>query len=172
MPSRNPSPHSPLPIATAQLARGLIRLHARLRGELLKKSQGQVTFVEPEAATEGMRSIEGVIRLLGVRFDPGAIKPIKTWPKVGPMGYGDLRAEILAALRKHGSWMAYSEMADAIAAKRRLCLDVHQRRHFLQKLREATHALSSEGAVECEKSLQRGQGQQTQRWRLSELFGQ
>lgn len=170
MPSRNPSPQSPLPVATQQLARALIRLHARLRGELVKKAEGHEVLVEPEKATEAMQHIEGVIHFLNVNFAPAAIRPIRTWPKVGPLGYGDVRAESLAALRKCGDWMTYKEIADAIVLKRKLVLNATQHEHFLQKLREAVHALKREGAVVPEIALKRGQGQVQQRWRLSSMF--
>lgn len=38
---------SPLPIATVQTARGLLRLYARLRGELAKSRDGQDVMSSP-----------------------------------------------------------------------------------------------------------------------------
>ena len=157
-----------LPVATLQTARGLLRIHARLRGELAKAKDGQDVFLEPDDARAAMGHIAALMPLLGVRFDPSAMKPIRTLPKIGPLGYGDVRAGILAALRASGGWMTCSELADAVLAKHRVTLDVPTHAHFLQKLREAAHALASQDAVERESALKFGEFAGLQRWRLSQ----
>lgn len=169
--SRNASrPQGPLPVPTTQLARTLIRLHARLRGELLKHSQGEPAFVEAERAAQTLAHIEAVIRFLDVPFDPAAIRPLRTRPHTGPLGHGDLRAETLAALRWRDDWMTYTEIAATIIEKRRLRLDDDQYQHFLQKLREATHMLKGQGAVIPEQSRPPGNFPSPQRWRLAPML--
>lgn len=162
-----PTQACPLPIATTQLARALLRLHARLRGELGKSGDDEELMVDAEAASAMMLHTEALIGFLGVRFEPKALKPIRTRPHIGPLGYGELRAEILAVLRAHGDWRTYAEIADGILARQGLELEPKQKRHFLQKLREATHQLAKSGAVEREADLQQGQYATLQRWRLS-----
>ena len=157
-----------LPVATLQTARGLLRIHARLRGELAKAKDGQDVFLQPDDARAAMGHIAALMPLLGVRFDPSAMKPIRTLPKIGPLGYGDIRAGILAALRASGSWMTYPELVDAVLAKHRVTLDVPAHAHFLQKLREAVHALAGQGAVEKESALKFGDYASVQRCRLSQ----
>ena len=163
-----PLPSCPLPISTTQLARGLIRLHARLRGELAKARDDEELLVDGETAAAMLKHLDAVIAFLGVDFAPSAVRPIRTRPKIGPMGYGDLRAEILAALRAKGAWMAYTDIAQAVIAKRSLNLTPAQRRHFLQKLREATHVLAGQGAVEREHAIRPAEFNAKQRWRLSQ----
>ena len=164
---KKPVTACPLPIATTQLARGLLRLHSRLRGEFAKVADDEELLVPSEAAGAAMAHIEALVGFLGVRFEPGSLKPIRTRPRIGPLGHGDLRAEVLATLRASDDWMTYPAIADTIIAKHRLELTVQQHRHFLQKLREATHALGTQGAAERESSLKLGQTATLQRWRLS-----
>jgi len=117
-----------------------------------------------------MAHIAALMPLLGVRFDPAALKPIRTLPKVGPLGYGDVRAGILAVLRANGGSLTYVELADGVLEKHGITLDVPARRHFLQKLREATHALARQGAVERESALKFSEFAGLQRWRLSQTL--
>lgn len=160
-------PECPLPIATTQLARGLLRLHSRLRGELAKRADDEELMVDSETATAVLKHVEALVGFLGVRFEPKDLKAIRTRPKIGPLGFGELRLEVLAVLRAHGDWMTYAAIADAIIAKHGLELEPKRHRHFLQKLREAAHALAVEGALERESNLRLGQTTTLQRWRLS-----
>jgi hypothetical protein len=82
------------------------------------------------------------------------------------LGYGDLRAGILAVLRSAGDWLTYDEIAQAVLAKAGRTLTGPQYRHFLQKLREAAHVLKAKGAVERENDITPGD-QAQQRLRLS-----
>ena len=160
-------PSCPLPISTTQTARGLLRIYARLKGEQLKHRTGEDVLVQPDEAALLMGHIAALMPFLGVDFAPEALKPLRTRVQIGPLGYGDVRAGLLAQLRAHGGWMAYAEMADGILSQERLTLTLVQRKHFLQKLREATLVLSKAGAVEPEKRVAKGEGLQLQRWRLS-----
>ena len=158
----------PLPIPTTQVARGLIRIHSRLRGELIKGCTDEAPLVGSSDAQKAMAHIEGVLDFLGVDFVPARIKPVVTRVRIGPLNHGELRAEILAVLRTAADWRTYDEVAQTIVVKRRLTLDQPQHRHFLQKLREATHALVNSGVLERESNLELGGHQpQPQRLRLS-----
>lgn len=167
MASDTSAPANPLGISTTQTARGLLRIYARLKGELTKNTFGEDVMVQPSDALSYMSHIEALMPLLGVNFDARALKPIRTRPHIGPLDYGDLRAGALAQLRATGDWMTYPEIADGILAQNRVELTVSQRKHFKQKLREAMHMLKKAGAVEQELDLKLGQNQQLQRWRLS-----
>ncbi len=161
---------SPLPIATVQTARGLLRIYARLRGELAKAKDGEELLMMPADAHAAMNHIEALMPLLAVRFDPSALKPIRTRPKIGPLGYGDVRGGVLAALRAHGGWMSYTELADAVLAKHKATLASPAYAHFLQKLKEAAHVLAKQGAVEREFALKFSYSASVQRLRLSQTL--
>jgi hypothetical protein len=163
-------PSCPLPISTTQTARGLLRIYARLKGEQLKHSTGEDVLVQSDEATLLMGHIAALMPFLGVDFAPEALKPLRTRVQIGPLGYGDVRAGVLAQLRAHGGWMTYAEMADSIISQERLTLTPAQRKHFLQKLRDATLVLAQAGAVEPEQRVKKGDGQQLQRWRLSQTM--
>jgi hypothetical protein len=144
-----------------------LRVYARLKGELVKARDGEDVLVDGAAAAGYMAHIEALMPLLGVDFDAKAIKPVRTRPHIGPLGYGDVRSGALAQLRARGDWLTCDELADGILGQERVSLSVAQRRHFKQKLREALHALKAAGAVEPEHELKLGEGQLVQRWRLS-----
>lgn len=168
--SAPPKPHTPscpLPISTTQLAQNLIRLHTRLRGELAKREDDEEQLVDHETAQAVMAHIEPLLSFLAIDFDPKKLRPIRTRPKIGPLAFGDLRVEILAALRAATDWISYRDIADAIITKHGLALEPKRKRHFLRKLREATHVLAQQGAVERESELRLGQTTTLQRWRLS-----
>jgi len=161
-------PNAPrLPIATLATSRGLLRLYARLKGEIAKARSGEDAFLSPDEAADAMTHIAALMPLLGVSFDPRALKPVRTRVQIGPLAYGEVRSGILAALKSSRGWMTYPELADAILRKRGIDLAQPQGKHFLQKLREATHALAAAGAVEKEKALKQGDSGELQRWRLS-----
>jgi len=81
----------PLLIQSTQTARGLLRIYERLNGELLKHRTQQEVMVAPEQALQVMEHIAALMPFLGVNFDPKALKPLRTQPKIGPLGYGDER---------------------------------------------------------------------------------
>jgi hypothetical protein len=165
--SRETKPVCPLPIATTQTARGLIRFYVRLKGELAKANAGEEVLLNPEAAQAAMNHITALMPLLGVDFDPSRLKAVRTYPKVGPLEYGDVRAGVQAVLRAaKGGWMTFREIADGILCRHGLTLSPPQYRHFLQKVREATHLLKTRGFVEPERILKLGENTAEQRWRL------
>lgn len=157
----------PLPISTTQTARGLLRIYARLKGELVKQRSGEDLMMKADEATRVMEHIAALMPFLGVNFDPAALRPVRSRLMIGPLDFGELRANILQQLKSSDDWMSYPELADSILAKHSVELTAGQRKHFLQKLREATHALKRAGAVEREKELAVGDGAELQRWRLS-----
>lgn len=167
--SDRPTP-CPLPVSTTQTARALLRIYARLKGELAKARRGDETMVPPEEARALMGHIEAIVAFLGIAFAPDALRAIRTSPHIGPLEYGDLRANILAQLRRRRDWATYREIAEGIVAEHELTLSASQYKHFLQKLREATHALAQAGAVEPEMTHPPLDGSTPQRWRLSEAL--
>ena len=164
-----PKTACPLPISTAQTARGLLRIYSRLKGELVKAQTGEDVMVHSDEAQQVMAHIEALMPFLGVNFDPTALKPVRTRVLVGPLDFGDMRAGVPAQLRVRGDWMTYVELVDPILAQHRVTLTPSQRKHFLQKLREGAHFLMKAGAVECETAIDDGHrdGRTPQRWRLS-----
>jgi hypothetical protein len=167
----SPPPPStfPLPVGTTQAARCLIRTHQYLRGELLKDSDDEYLLVPHDVCREQMAAIETLLRFFDVNFDPSALKARRAYPKVGPLSYGQVRAGALHALKVAGEWQTYRQIADAIVRRQQLHLTSAQHKHFLQKLREAVHALKRAGAVVCEHPGRRGDPIE-QRWRLSAMF--
>lgn len=160
----------PLPGSTTQFSRALIRHHSMLRGELLKAKSGRAVLVERKDARRVIRHIEALLDYLGTNFDPKAIKPTRVVPKTGPLEYGDLRSGILAALRRRDDWTTYQEIANWIVTAKRLNLSRERYKHFVQKLREATHILAKEGAVISAHQIAQSDGTKIQQWRLSPVM--
>ena len=125
-----------LPIPTVQTAQALVRLYGRLKGELSKASAGEDVLIPVGDVTLHMSRIIGLMPLLGIDFDPEAVK---TRVQIGPLKWGNLRSGTLAVLRHRGDWMTYREIADALLARNRKAkaLDVAQMSKFVQKVREA-----------------------------------
>lgn len=170
---KTPAPSArsfPFDIGVTQAARTLIRTHQLLRGELLKHQDGEDVFLEPEACRKHMADVEAVLKFLAVDFDPQRLKPRRARPKIGPLGYGEVRAGVLDALKRADDWLTYNQLADDILRRHGVELNTGQLKHFLQKLREATHALKQAGAVVCEHALKLGDNSVEQRWRLSAMF--
>lgn len=168
--AKSPRSDFPFQLGTTQAARTLIRVHQLLRGEQLKHRDNETVFVAPEDCARHMAHIEAVLEFLGVDFDPSKLKPRRARPNIGPLDYGQVRAGALAVLKGADDWKSYSEVAEGILKRHGITLDVQEHRHFLQKLREALHALKVAGAVVCEHPLTLGQNKVAQRWRLSSLF--
>ncbi|GEM_PF-3563674 len=161
----------PFNVATTQASRALIRVHQYLRGELLKRGGADDVLVSPEVCHQQMAAIETVLGFFGANFDPSALKARRAYPKIGPLDYGQIRAGVLYALKDATDWQTYNQIAERIVALHKLQLTPAQRKHFLQKLREGTHALKRAGAVVCERPGTRlGENTFEQRWRLSSLF--
>lgn len=161
----------PFPVGTTQVARGLIRMHQYLRGELLKYPGGGDVLVQPVACHQQMAAIETLLPFLGANFDPTLLKARRAFPKVGPLEYGQVRSGALSALKRARDWRTCRQVFDDILTVHQLQLTDAERKHFIQKLREALHALKREGAVVCERPGARlGDNAFEQRWRLSSLF--
>lgn len=95
----------PLPVATLQSARSLIRMHQYLRGELLKQEGSGDVLVEPAECHEAMAHIEGLLRFMRVNFDPKVLKARRAFPKIGRLEYGQVRAGALACLKRARDWL-------------------------------------------------------------------
>jgi hypothetical protein len=146
-------------------------MHQYLRGELLKREGSEDLLVAPEECHRQMAAIETLLAFMGVNFDPRALRARRAFPKIGPLEYGQIRSGALAALKRAGDWRTYNEVLDHIIATHQLQLAERQRKHLLQKLREALHALKRVGAVVCERPGARlGDNSFEQRWQLSSMF--
>ena len=158
-----------LPIPTVQTAQALVRLYGRLKGELSKASAGEDVLIPVGDVTLHMSRIIGLMPLLGIDFDPEAVK---TRVQIGPLKWGNLRSGTLAVLRHRGDWMTYREIADALLARNRKAkaLDVAQMSKFVQKVREALFFQMKAGAVERELEIGIGVSDQHQRFRLSQTL--
>ncbi len=159
----------PLPFPPLTLERSLLRLYGRLLGEVQKRRDGQPQLVRQERVERGLAAISDLLDVLGTGSDLGRIRPIKTWPKIGPFDFGEMQQALLVALKSSpDEWMTVREIADSIARQHALELNEEQRAHFLQKLREALHRTKNDGGfVEPERSIAKGDGRLEQRWRLN-----
>jgi hypothetical protein len=77
------SPDCPFNVATLQLARSLVRLHQRLRGELVKSQSGAAAIVSAVTARASLGHIAVLVPFLGYELDPSKLRPIKTEPRPG-----------------------------------------------------------------------------------------
>lgn len=80
------SPDCPFNVATLQLARSLVRLHQRLRGELMKAQNGDTVIVLAGTARAALGHIGVLVPFLGYELDPSRLQPIKTEPRLGWSG--------------------------------------------------------------------------------------
>jgi hypothetical protein len=158
--------HNHLGMPTLSLARGLIRLHMRLCGELEKSKTGERVIVPAPKARRLVRAIAGLMPILGITFDPARLRSIRTRRSVGPFEYGGLRHGILTTLRLGSHWMSYTEIATTLLASRRVILAHDRYRHFLQKLREAVLFLRRRGRLDAESAVGIRDGLTRQRWRI------
>jgi hypothetical protein len=171
MKSQIPAPLAcPLQVPTTATARSLLRIYVRLWGELEKAAAGDEVMMAPEEAQRAMENIEALMPLLGVNFDRSKLRPVRTLPKNGPLDFGELRSNILAVLRKAGDWLTYPEIADTILRMHSVEMTVAQRSYFVQKVREAIHALVQRGVLEKERSLEPCAQKGLQRVRLSQTL--
>lgn len=110
-----------LSLPTTQAARCLLRLYARLRGELEKANDGEAVLVRRDDAMRAMGHIAALMPILEVDFDPSALKPVRTRIRVGPLKHGELRTSILAALRAGADWMTYPRLPPPSLRSAELC---------------------------------------------------
>jgi hypothetical protein len=157
---------SPLGMPTLSLARGLIRLHMRLRGERDKSRSTERVYVPISKARKLMQAIEGLMPIFGINFDPTRLRSIRTRRRVGPFEYGGLRHGILTTLRRANRWMSYEEIATTLLERRQVSLARERYRHFLQKLREAVLFLRRRGRLDAESAVGIRDGLTRQRWRI------
>jgi len=76
----------PFNVATLQLARSLVRLHQRLRGELVKAQSGAAVIVPASSALAALAHVAVLVPFLGYELDPSTLRPIKTKPRFGSAG--------------------------------------------------------------------------------------
>ena len=156
-----------LPVPTVQTAQALVRLFGRLKGELSKASAGEDVMIPIGDVELHMSRIIGLMPLLGIDFDPEAVKTVKTRVQAGPLKWGNLRSGTLAVLRHRGDWMTYREIAEALIARNGKTLDVALMSKFVQKVRESLFFQMKAGTVERELEIASGVMDQNQRFRLS-----
>jgi hypothetical protein len=145
-------------------------MYGRLKGELEKAAAGEEVLIHAGDAKRHMSRIVGLMPLLGVDFEPEAVKTVRTRVQIGPLDWGDLRSGTLTILRAKGDWMSYREIAQALLARNRkqTVLDVRTMSKFVQKVREALFFQTRDGWVERESELETGKNDQKQRFRLSQ----
>ncbi|MES2784255.1 MAG: hypothetical protein V4684_02245 [Pseudomonadota bacterium] len=156
-----------LPVATTQTARSLIRLYARLKGEVQKAVDGEEALMWPSQAKTYMRYITSLMTLLGVDWDPSLIKPRKTRAKNGPVPWAKLRPGVLAVLRANKGWMTYEEIAVAILKREGVTVEGAPMSLFRQRVREGCWFLVRDGLIEKETPSRRPESEKLQRFRLS-----
>ncbi len=149
-----------------------MRLYGRLKGELSKAAAGEDVLIPVGDVKLHMSRIIGLMRLLGIDFDPEVVKTVKTRVHVGPLKWGNLRSGTLTVLRHRGEWMTYREIADALLARNRKAktLDIALMSKFVQKVREALFFQMKAGTVERELEIGVGVSDQHQRFRLSQTL--
>jgi hypothetical protein len=94
---------SSLGMPTLGLARGLIRLYMRLRGELAKSRSTEQVYVPISKARRLMQAIDGLMPIFGINFDPTRLRSIRTRRRVGPFEYGGLRHGVNGGLKARHS---------------------------------------------------------------------
>ena len=166
MPARKAPPPCPFPIATTAVSRTLTRLYGRLLGEIAKSKARERVLIPTKQTQIYLDSIEALMPLLGIRFNKKRVRANRTRHRIGPLEEGDLTSGILAALRDNDDWLSYQQIAESILATPSIKLVGAARKHFLQKLREATHDLGARGFVVREKEIVFGDTSSIQRWRL------
>lgn len=157
-------------IATQQTARNLIRLYARLKGEVQKATDGEDTFMWANEAKAYMRHISRLMVLLGVDWHPGDIRPVKTRVQSGPLPWAKLRPGVLAVLRANykKGWVSYEEIAIAILAREGVKVDQKDMKLFKQRIREGCWFLVRDGFIEKEyPAMKPTDPEKLQRFKLS-----
>jgi hypothetical protein len=87
MPRPQSVPRCPFNISTTQVARGLVRIHQRLRGELVKAQSGSTVVVPAAIARPALGHIQVLMSLLGFELDASKLRPIKTQSQAGWPGF-------------------------------------------------------------------------------------
>lgn len=150
-----------------QTGRSLIRIYARLKGELDKAKYDEDVLIEAKRARAYIRHIVALMPLLNVDFEPSSIKAVRTRVRIGPLPHGGMRKGALAVLKQDGGYMNYRDLANGILARSKKVLDVADMRDFVQKLREALFFMSEKGSVVYESPIKFGAWEKNQRVKLS-----
>lgn len=162
------------PIPTRQLARNLIYIYARLKGEVAKTDDRQALMIPLVQAKAYMRYIQHLMPLLRVDFDPGAIAPVRSRMLDGPLKWGEVRIGALKVLKKHGDWMSCREIAEAVLSLHQKVLTPVLKIKFVKVMNESLFLQYKSGTLEreFEPKLEATQGADArphhQRYRLSQ----
>jgi hypothetical protein len=138
----------------------------RLKGELIKQTEGETALVRPARARRLLASIAGLMEFLEIDFHPKALPSIRTRIQVSPLGYGGMRSGVVRALKDNDKALTYDELTQAILARSGAQLSIDRYRHFRQKIREACHALAKRGRIEADLRVGLRDGLTRQRWRI------
>ena len=157
-----------LPIPTRQLARNLIYIYARLKGEISKTDDRQALMIPLAQVKAYMRYIQHLMPLLRVDFDPQAIAPVRSKILDGPLKWGELRIGALKVLKNEGDWMTCRQIADAVLLLHRKVLTPIQNAKFLKVMRESLFFLHKAGTLEREFEMAVRSKEHLQRYRLSQ----
>lgn len=136
--------------------------------EVSKTDDSQQILIPAADAQVYMKHIKELMPLLGVDFDPTAIKPVRSVVHDGPLPHGQVRIGILVVLRKHKDWMTVQQLSDAVLARHGKALSRDVEKKFQKVLRESVFFMHQAGTLERELDLHPGFGSQhRQRYRLS-----
>ncbi len=138
------------PIPTLQLARNLIYIYARLKGEIAKADDWQEMMIPFVQVKEYMRFIQQLMPLLGVDFDPHAIAPVRSKILDGPLKWGELRIGALKVLKKQGDWMTCRQIAEAVLSLHQIVLTHAQNMKFVSAMNTSLFVQYTAGTLERE----------------------
>ena len=138
------------PIPTHQLARNLIYIYARLKGEIAKADDRQDMMIPFVQVKEYMRFIQHLMPLLRVDFDPRAIAPVRSRILDGPLKHGQVRIGALKVLKKHGDWMSCRQIAEAVLSLHQMVLTPALKIKFVKVMNESLFYQYKAGTLERE----------------------
>jgi hypothetical protein len=158
------APCGVLPIQNTQLSRGLVRLYQRLKGEAAKGKTRGKPFLTQDQAKTGMQQVAGLLEIMGVSFDPEALKPVRTRPYTGLLPRGAIRIGVMRAVKAGGGWLSVADIVQRIVSEHRLTLTAKQRRRLHISVKNRAAALKKAGLLERENS---DPAARSQRWRMN-----
>ena len=158
------APCGVLPIQNTQLSRGLVRLYQRLKGEAAKGRPRGKPFLTQDQAKTGMQQVAGLLEIMGVSFDPDALKPIRTRPYSGLLPRGAIRIGVMRAVKKGGGWLSVADIVQRIVSEHRLTLTAKQRRRLHMSVKNRAAVLKKAGLLERENL---DPAARSQRWRIN-----
>lgn len=139
-----------LPIPTLQLARNLIYIYARLKGEIAKADDRQEMMIPFVQVKEYMRFIQHLMPLLRVDFDPRAIAPVRSRILSGPLKWGELRIGALKVLKEQGDWMTCRQIAEAVLSLHQIVLPHAQKMKFVSVMNTSLFVQYTAGTLDRE----------------------